>query len=195
MLFIGQYSWSRAIGAASVKSVESDLGCISRFYFDNVTLTSQKPCQQNNKFDCSGTNGDKILQEVRFFFSIKYGYSDISSTIKKKNPQHHIYCWYNVSDNQMKSFIRTLLAWYKINFGLQNSGFLYIILRLTCIWGLILELGRDFLIMCYRRALNWSMICYNDIFCSCHLHFAHTSFVVFCEIFVNCLSNQLSLFL
>ena len=44
-------------------SVESDLGCTSRIYFDNVTLTlhnltlaSQKPCQHNNKCDCSKTN-------------------------------------------------------------------------------------------------------------------------------------------
>ena len=46
--------------------VESDLGCTSRIYFDNVTLTlynvtltSQKPCQHNNKCDCSKTNGYK----------------------------------------------------------------------------------------------------------------------------------------
>ena len=39
-------------------SVESDLGCTSRIYFDNVTLTlysvtltSQKPCKHNNKCD------------------------------------------------------------------------------------------------------------------------------------------------
>ena len=41
------------------KSVESDLGCTSRMYFDNVTLTlhnvtltSQKPCQHNNLDYC-----------------------------------------------------------------------------------------------------------------------------------------------
>ena len=28
--------------------------------FDNVTLTSQKSCQHNNKFDCSETNGCNI---------------------------------------------------------------------------------------------------------------------------------------
>ena len=40
--------------------VESDLRCTSRIYFDNmmltlhnVTLTSQKPCQHNNKCDYS----------------------------------------------------------------------------------------------------------------------------------------------
>ena len=54
------------IGTASANSMESDLGCMSRVYFDNVTLlshnwmlTSQKPCQYNNKFGCSDTNGHK----------------------------------------------------------------------------------------------------------------------------------------
>ena len=53
-----------SIGTVSAHSVESDLGCTSRIYFDNVTLmlhnmtlTSQKPCQHNNKCDCSKTNG------------------------------------------------------------------------------------------------------------------------------------------
>ena len=57
----------KPIGTASTNSVESDLGCTSRFYFDNVTLmshnvtlTSQKPCQYNNKFDCSITEGINI---------------------------------------------------------------------------------------------------------------------------------------
>ena len=53
---------SRAsIKTASTNSVESDLGCTSRVYFDNVTLTSQKPCQHNNMCDCSETNGYNIL--------------------------------------------------------------------------------------------------------------------------------------
>ena len=38
----------------------------------NVTLTSQKPCQNNNKFDCSETNGynnpHDVINEVKFFF-------------------------------------------------------------------------------------------------------------------------------
>ena len=34
-----------SIGAASADSVESDLWCASRVYFDNVTLMSQTPCQ------------------------------------------------------------------------------------------------------------------------------------------------------
>ena len=67
------------------KSVERDHGCTSMIYFDNagdnvtltlyrVTMTSQKPCLHNNKFDCSKTNG---LNEVNVF-SIKYRcYSDI----------------------------------------------------------------------------------------------------------------------
>ena len=51
------------IGTASANSVESDLGSTSRIYFDNVSLTlhnmtlkSLKPCQHNNKCDCSKTN-------------------------------------------------------------------------------------------------------------------------------------------
>ena len=35
------------IETALANSVESDLGCTSMVYFDNVTLTSQKPCQYN----------------------------------------------------------------------------------------------------------------------------------------------------
>ena len=45
-------------------SLESDLWCTSTIYFDNVrltlhtvTLSSQKPCQHNNKCDRSKTNG------------------------------------------------------------------------------------------------------------------------------------------
>ena len=56
---------------ASTNSVESDLGCTSRIYLDNVTLTShnvaltlQKPCQYNNKFDCSETNGYNIQHDA-----------------------------------------------------------------------------------------------------------------------------------
>ena len=66
-----------SIGTISAKSVESDLGSISRVYFDNVTLmshnvmlTSQKPCQYNNKSDCSETNipQDAINAVYVFFF-------------------------------------------------------------------------------------------------------------------------------
>ena len=55
-----------SIGTASANSVESDLGCTSMIYFDNVTLTlhsvtltSQKPYQHNNKCDCRKANGCK----------------------------------------------------------------------------------------------------------------------------------------
>ena len=52
-----------SIRTASANSVESDHGCTSRIYFDkagdNVTLTSQKPCNHNNKCDRSKTNGYK----------------------------------------------------------------------------------------------------------------------------------------
>ena len=64
-------------GTALANSMESDLGCTLRIYFDNVTLmlhnvtlTSQKPCQHKNKCDCSKTNGYKCLKFI--FFSIKY---------------------------------------------------------------------------------------------------------------------------
>ena len=61
----------KPIGTASTNSVESGLGCTSRVYFDNVTLmshnvtpTSQKPCQYNNKFDCSLKKGFNIPQDA-----------------------------------------------------------------------------------------------------------------------------------
>ena len=41
----------------------------------NVTLSSQKPCQHNNKCDCSKTNSYK--RSLNYDFSIKYCYSDI----------------------------------------------------------------------------------------------------------------------
>ena len=50
-------------------SLESDLGCTLRLFFDDVMLTlhdvtvvtlmSHKSCQHNNKCDCSKTNGYK----------------------------------------------------------------------------------------------------------------------------------------
>ena len=55
----------------SANSVELDCGSSSRVYFDNVTLTShnvamasQRPCQNNNKFNCSETNGYSIPQNA-----------------------------------------------------------------------------------------------------------------------------------
>ena len=41
----------QAIGTASANSVESDLGCTSNVYFNNMSLTSQDPCKHNNKFE------------------------------------------------------------------------------------------------------------------------------------------------
>ena len=59
----------QTIGTASGNSVESDLGCTSSVYFNNVTMTSKKPCQHNDKFDCSEINGysrrnDNAINEV-----------------------------------------------------------------------------------------------------------------------------------
>ena len=57
---------------------ESNVGCTSRFNFDNVTLMSKKLCQHNNKFDCSEINGYNIaINEVKVFV-IKYRYSEIT---------------------------------------------------------------------------------------------------------------------
>ena len=60
-----------SIRTASANSVESDLGCTLRVFFDNVTLTShnvmltsQKLCQSNNMFDCSETNGYNIPEDI-----------------------------------------------------------------------------------------------------------------------------------
>ena len=59
------------IGTTSTNSVESDLGCTLRVYFDNLTLTShnvtlasQKQCQYNSKFDCDERNGYNIPQDA-----------------------------------------------------------------------------------------------------------------------------------
>ena len=51
-----------AVGTVPANSEESDLGVTSRVYFDNVTLTAQKSCQHNYKFDCSERNGYNIPQ-------------------------------------------------------------------------------------------------------------------------------------
>ena len=61
-------------------SVELDHGCTSRIYFDNaddnmkltlynVTLTPRKPCEHNNKCDCSKTNVLNEVYYVVFFFN------------------------------------------------------------------------------------------------------------------------------
>ena len=51
-LCLSMCSNSLLIGTVPVNFVELDLGCTctSSVYFDNVTLTSQKPSQYNNKF-------------------------------------------------------------------------------------------------------------------------------------------------
>ena len=70
-LSLGAMGRSVEVGTALANSVESDQGCTSRVYFDNVTLrshnlmlTSQKPCQYNKKFDCSETNGYNIPRDA-----------------------------------------------------------------------------------------------------------------------------------
>ena len=50
------YNTLLSIGIALDNSVESDLRCRSRIYFDDETLTSTKPYQHNNKCDCSKAN-------------------------------------------------------------------------------------------------------------------------------------------
>ena len=52
-----------SIRTALANFVESNLGCTSRIYFDNVTLTlhnvtltSHKQYHHNNKYDCNKTN-------------------------------------------------------------------------------------------------------------------------------------------
>ena len=72
-----------SIRTASGNSMESDLGCTSRVYFDNVTLTlhnvaraSHKACKYINKFDCSETNGYNISQYAINEFVV-FLYSDI----------------------------------------------------------------------------------------------------------------------
>ena len=55
-------------------SAESDLGCTSRIYMyfvnatltlHNVTLTSQKPCEHNNKCDCAAKQS--VINEVMIY--------------------------------------------------------------------------------------------------------------------------------
>ena len=45
-------------------------------YFYNVIMTSQKPCQHNNKLDCGETNGYNIIINVverKIFMRICFG--------------------------------------------------------------------------------------------------------------------------
>ena len=54
------------IGTASINSMESDLGCKSRVYFDNVTLTPQKPCQTLAAKQTVTTFRNKHLLKMKF---------------------------------------------------------------------------------------------------------------------------------
>ena len=61
-----------SIGTASASSVESDLGCTSRIYFDNVTLALH-----NNTITSVIAAKQTVKNEVHVvvgFFSIKYRY-------------------------------------------------------------------------------------------------------------------------
>ena len=71
------------IETASANSVESDLGCTLRIYFDydnvmltlhNVTLTSQKPCQHNNTISSVIAAKQTVINEVYVFFNIAMFY-------------------------------------------------------------------------------------------------------------------------
>ena len=66
MIIVSELSWP-----IPWNSMELDLGCTSRIYFDNVTLmlhnvtlTSQKPFQYNNNFDYSEMNAYNIPQDA-----------------------------------------------------------------------------------------------------------------------------------
>ena len=69
--------------------IESDLGCTSRVYFDNVTLSRHR----NDANTIKSVNAAKqrviniTINEVNVF-SIIYGYSDI--LLKKQNL--HLFC-------------------------------------------------------------------------------------------------------
>ena len=77
-----------SIRAASANSVEfcgSDLGCTSRIYFDNltltlhnVTLTSQKPCQHDDKFVAKQT----VINEVYVVFFLKKNTANSDNLLK-----------------------------------------------------------------------------------------------------------------
>ena len=74
-----------SIGTASANSVESDLGSTSRIFFDYVTLTSQKPCQHNNK--------NIFINKIT-----------LSRDILLKNHKLHLFCSLNFSGNHKNGF-------------------------------------------------------------------------------------------
>ena len=91
------YSATGAIRTASANSMESDLGCTTRVYFDSVTLKShnetltsqkmQKPRQYNNKIDWGVTNGSNIPQYA-IKEEMKYPYRYL---IEKKQHKLHLF--------------------------------------------------------------------------------------------------------
>ena len=59
------------IGTTSANSMESDIGYTLRVYFDNVTLTSQKPCQYNTSLIAvkqTITTFHKMLEMKQYYF-------------------------------------------------------------------------------------------------------------------------------
>ena len=70
-----------SVGTTLANSVKSDPGCTSKVYFDNMTLTSQKPCIHNNKFDYSETNGyfhNKRCRNKHDINEVKFSFNKIS---------------------------------------------------------------------------------------------------------------------
>ena len=111
-----------------VNSVEYDLGCASMIYFDNlmltlhnVTHTSQKTCQHNNKCDCTITNG--ILRHlIEKYIKFVYSADKTLPVIRKMD-----------FDKAEPTCYRTNVPY--ASSGLQNEAFAYIVLRvlrLTC---------------------------------------------------------------
>ena len=66
-----------AIRNALANSMESDLKCTSRVYFDNVMLMSQKPCQHITSLIVVKLTIINNAINVVDVFSIKYRYSNI----------------------------------------------------------------------------------------------------------------------
>ena len=111
-----KYHMPKAIRTASANSEETDLGCTSRVYFHNVTLTSQKPCQYNNKFNCSETNGHNLPQEaIQVFFH----YSDI--LMEKNHHKLHLFCR-QTSTGIKHVFLCINIFWTPPGWGLGWGG-------------------------------------------------------------------------
>ena len=54
-----------AFGIPLANSVEPDLRCMLRVFFDKIIMMSKKPCKNNNKFDCSEINGKTFHNKHR----------------------------------------------------------------------------------------------------------------------------------